>query len=117
MISALNSTVSALQAYIRNLGVTANNISNVNTDGYKKYKAVMQEGPTGNVQAKVSRVDTPGYHYRAVENSQRIEKETSNVELVDEIPDLMITRRAFEANIKSIQTQDKILGSLLDIIT
>ena len=108
--------VSALTAYRLALDTTGHNIANVNTDGYKKYKAVMQEGPVGNVQIDVSRVDTPGYPFSVMENGQWIEKEASNVELTDEIPDLLITRRAFEANIKTIQTQDKILGSLLDII-
>jgi len=41
--------------------------------------------------------------------------EKSNVDLAEELPRLMIDRRAFQANIKTIQAQDDMLGSLLDI--
>ena len=35
----------------------------------------------------------------------------------EEIPDLILSRRYYQANIKSIQIQDEMLGSLLDIKT
>ncbi|UCG09518.1 MAG: flagellar biosynthesis protein FlgC, partial [Desulfobacterales bacterium] len=34
-----------------------------------------------------------------------------------EIPNLMIAKRGYQANVETIQTQEKMLGSLLDIIT
>jgi flagellar basal-body rod protein FlgC len=45
-----------------------------------------------------------------------VEKETSNVNLEEELPDLMITQRTYEANLKVLQTQDKMLGATLDIL-
>ena len=36
MIPSVNSAISALQAYKTKLGVTAENIANVNTDEFKK---------------------------------------------------------------------------------
>ena len=117
MISAINSSVSALQAYVKKLGVTANNVANVNTDGYKKVQPVMEEGMHGDVHIALTRVNTPGYPYHGYENGQKVEKKTSNVNLAEEIPDLMVARRSYEANIKTIQVQDEMLGSLLDIIT
>ena len=44
MISAVNSTISALQANKTRLGVTADNIANVNTDEFKKSRAILKEG-------------------------------------------------------------------------
>ena len=44
-----------------------------------------------------------------------IEKEGSNVNLEEEIPELMVTQRTYEANLKVLQTQNKMLGTLLDI--
>ncbi|MBU0479636.1 MAG: flagellar hook protein FlgE [Proteobacteria bacterium] len=41
--------------------------------------------------------------------------EQSNVELAEELPRLLLTRRFFQANLKIIQEEDKMLGSLLDI--
>jgi flagellar hook protein FlgE len=43
-------------------------------------------------------------------------RETSNVDLAEEIPNLMVTKRAYQANLKTIETQDEMLGSLLDTI-
>ncbi len=40
--------------------------------------------------------------------------EISNVELAEEIPNLMISKRFYQANLKVIQTADEMLGSLLD---
>lgn len=116
MISAVNNTISALQAFSKKLGVTAYNIANADTDGFKKSTAVLEEGPGGAVRTRIRRVDTPGNRYAVVEGDRRVEKETSNVDLVEEIPQLTIARRAYEANIKALQAQDAVLGSLLDII-
>jgi len=115
MISAVNSTISALQANKSRLGVTADNIANVNTDEFKKSRAIQKEGNNGNVQVNIERVNTPGHRYQELEGNQVIEKEGSNVNLEEEIPELMVTQRAYEANLKVLQTHDKMLGTLLDI--
>jgi flagellar hook protein FlgE len=116
MISPLNSTVSALQAYNSQMEVTSNNIANVNTEGFKKSKATLQEGANGGVQVDVKRVDTPGHRFQALEGDQRVEKETSNVDLSEEVPQMMVTQHAYQANMKVIQTQDEMLGNLLNIV-
>jgi flagellar hook-associated protein FlgK len=36
--------------------------------------------------------------------------------LEEEIPEMMVTQRAYEANLKVLQTQNKMLGSVLDIM-
>ena len=116
MISALNSTVSALKAFVTKLGVTADNIANVNTDGFKKNRATIQADRNGAVRVEIRRDESPGFRYDVTENGKKVEKETSNVDLAEEIPNLMVTKRAYQANLKTIETQDEILGSLLDII-
>ncbi|MEJ2102935.1 MAG: flagellar basal body rod C-terminal domain-containing protein [Desulfobacterales bacterium] len=116
MISALNSTVSALRAFVTKLGVTADNIANVNTDGFKKNRATLQEDRNGGVRVEITRDESPGFVYDRVQNGKESEIETSNVDLSEEIPDLMITKRAYQANIKSLEAQDELLGSLLDTV-
>ena len=116
MISALNGTVSALRAFVTKLGVTGNNIANVNTDGFKKSRATLQEDQNGGVRVEISRDNSPGFRYDVVENDEVVEKETSNVDLTEEIPDLMMSKRAYQANLKVLETQDEMLGSLLDTI-
>ena len=117
MILPLNNSISALQAHVKKLGVTAHNIANVNSEGYKKYRTTMEEDALGGVRVNISRVNSPGNPYEVYENGQSVVKETSNVDLAEEIPNLMIAQRGYEANIKAIQTQDEVLGSLLDIVT
>ncbi len=116
MIPSLNSTLSALQAYKKSMGVTANNIANVNTDEFKKSRATMKEGANGNVEVAIKKVITPGHRYQVLEGHQMVEKETSNVNLEEELPDLMITQRTYEANLKVLRTKDKMLGATLDIL-
>lgn len=77
----------------------------------------MEEDPFYGVRVNISRVNTPGHPYEVIEDGQPVTKETFNVELTEEIPNLMIAQRGYEANIKAIQTQEKVLGSLLDILT
>ena len=116
MIPLVNSSLSALQAYKKSMGVTANNIANVNTEEFKKSRATMKEGVNGGVEAAVDKVTTPGHRYQVREGNQMVEKETSNVNLEEELPDLMIAQRTYEANLKVLQTQDKMLGATLDIL-
>ena len=115
MISAVNSAISALQVNKTRLGVTADNIANVNTDEFKKSRAIQKEGRNGDVQVNIERVNTPGHRYQELEGNQLIEKEGSNVSLEEEFPELMVTQRTYEANLKVLQTHDKMLGTLLDI--
>lgn len=117
MIPAVNSTLSALQAYRKSMRVTANNIANVNTEEFKKSRATMKEGLNGGVEVDVQKVNTPGHRYQELQGDQMVEKETSNVNLEEELPDLMQTKRTYEANLKVLQTRDKMLGSMLDIIS
>jgi len=116
MISSVNSTMSALQAYKTQMAVTSNNVANVNTEGFKKSKASLREGNNGDVKVDVNRVDTPGHRYQELEEDQLVTKETSNVDLAEEFPQMMATQHAYEANMKVLQAQDKILGTTLDIL-
>ena len=115
MIPSVNSTISALQAYKTRLGVNADNIANVNTAEFKKSRVSLKEGINGGVQVDINRVNTPGHRYQELEGDQLIEKEGSNLSLEEEIPEILVTRRTYEANLKVLQTQNRMLGTLLDI--
>ena len=116
MISSVNSSVSALNAYKTKMEVTAHNVANVNSEAFKKSKATLKEGTNGEVQVEIDRVDTPGHRYQEIQGDRLVEKESSNVNLEDEIPSMIVTRNAYEANLKTLQTHNEMLGSLLDII-
>jgi len=116
MISAISSTISALQAYKTQMKVASNNVANVNTEEFKKSKAILKEGANGDVQVEVNQVNTPGHRYQELDGDQMVEKETSNVDLAEEFPQMMVTQHAYEANMKVLQAQDKMLGTTLDIV-
>ena len=115
MIQGINSSLSALLGLQKKLESTANNVANVDSDGYKATSVSLQEGAQGGVTATVRKDETPGpqVYEQTANGDQLVEK--SNVDLTRELPDLMITKRSYQANLKAIQAENEMLGSLLDI--
>lgn len=116
MIYPVSNALSALNAFSKKMDVTANNIANVNTDNFKKSRANMQEGSNGGVQANIQQINTPGYPKEVYQEDALVEVESSNVDLVGEIPEIVVTKAGFSANLKTVSTQNQVLGALLDIL-
>ena len=115
MISGIHSALSGLLAIQKKVDSTANNVANVNTDGYKKTRVTLHEQEPQGVKAEVQQINTPGpmVYEQTPEGETLVEK--SNVELSEELPSMMLSRRLFQANLKTVQIEDEMLGSLLDI--
>ncbi len=115
MISGISSGLSALGAFARKQQSIADNTANVNTDRFKKTRVDLKEGAAGQVEATVRRLDTPGplAYEQTGDGYEMVEK--SNVELTEEIPRMLVNRRSYQANVKTIQAADEMLGTLLDI--
>ena len=116
MISSINSSISALKAFGKKMGVTANNVANLESENFKKSRAVLTEGAQKEVRVEIEKIETSGPIVSEIKDGKVVEKELSNVDLVEEIPQSIIAQRSFEANLKSIQTQEETLDSLFDII-
>ena len=116
MLQAFNSALTALRAFDTKLDINANNIANVNTDGFKKSRAILQEAPPGGVRVDLQQIQTPGILLGTNEKTGA-ELESSNVNLAEEFVDQIITRYAFEANVVSIKTADEMQQTLLDIFS
>ena len=116
MISGIQNNLSALNAFDKKMQVTANNIANVNTSNFKKSEATLSEGDHGAIEVNVQKVDTPGYPTEEMEEENRVNTETSNVDLVEEFGEQIITQNAYNANLKLIKNKDEILGNILDIL-
>ncbi len=116
MISPLSSALSAISAFGVNMRVTANNIANVNTDGFKQSRTTFSEGDPGGVVAHVDQDDSPGGTRQSFVDGQVVDVETSNVDLSAALTETIPTKIGYRANLKTIRTQDEMLGSLLDII-
>ena len=110
--------VSALKAFGVKLQSTANNTANMLTDGYKATRVEFAELKQGGVTATVSRDLTPGTYLPPQPGTPNPDqpRESSNVDLVTETVDLIVTQRAFEANARFIRTADETTGTIIDII-
>lgn len=117
MVSPLNSALSALSAYGKKLGTTANNIANVNTDEFKKSRVNLQEGVNGGVTAQIQPIDTPGSIKETIQDGDVVQVESSNVDLAEELTEMIPTQSAYDANLKSIRAQEQMMGTLLDIFS
>lgn len=112
MISGLSSSVSGLWVFVRKLENAARNIAKSNTDSHKSKKVSIIEDNSGLPIVNIAVDNMPG---ASVQDSDGILRETSNVELADEMTDLIIAKRGYEANLKSVKAQKEVLDSLLDI--
>lgn len=113
---SISASLSGLNSFSSRLNVQANNIANVNTDGYKKSLTDMRDVKPEGVRNTYQKVDTPG-GLRVDETAKGTElTETSNVELEEEMPQMMVSQRGFEANTAAVKTQDEMLGTLIDVI-
>ena len=115
MISGIHSALSGLMAIQKKTESNANNVANINTDGYKKTRVTLHEQEPQGVTTETKQINDPGpmVYEQTPEGETLVEK--SNVELAEELPSMMLSRRQFQANIKTIQITDEMLGSLLDI--
>ena len=60
MVTSIGSNVSALQAFSKQMAVSANNVANVYSDEFKKSRAINTEGENGQVKTIITKIDTPG---------------------------------------------------------
>jgi flagellar basal-body rod protein FlgC len=115
MISAYQSALSALQAFGTGINSDANNIANSLTDGYKRTRVIFSETKPEGVSAQVQKDNShgPSVYEKTDKGSELVEQ--SNVDMVNELTDMSVTSKYYDANLKSIKTQDQMFGSLLNI--
>jgi flagellar basal-body rod protein FlgC len=112
----VGNNLSALQAFGTKMAVTANNVANVSTDEFKRSRAILEEDQNDAVKVDIQQMDEPGpvvYEYGSAET---VERELSNVDLGEELPQTIPTQRGYEANIKVFQTKDEMLGTIVDLV-
>jgi flagellar hook protein FlgE len=115
MISAYQSALSALQAFGTGIHSNANNIANSNTDGFKRTRVTQTAMQPQGVKATVEKVKNEGTAvYKETNNGLEL-IEQSNVDLAGELTDMRVNANYYKANLKTIQTSDEMLASLLDI--
>ncbi len=114
MSNAADIALSALRALGRANEVIANNIANVNTGGFEKSRAVMAQAATGGVTLSVEQLKLP-IDTVTLGGASQTAPVTSNVALDEELIDLMVNRRGYEANIQTLKSTEEMQGTLFDL--
>lgn len=95
--SVNTSALSGLSAAQKRLDVAANNIANLGTEGFVRSEVTQQAQPAGGVSTTVNRAPEAGENLIA----DRVEQlQASNT---------------FQANLRSLQTGNELIGSLIDL--
>jgi flagellar basal-body rod protein FlgC len=115
MIGAIHSALSGLIAFSSQIGVTAHNVANVNTNGFKKSQTELIAQETGGVLAVIQKNESAGPTILNDTGYGPAQLELSNVDFGEEAVNQIIGQRGFEANLQALKTADEMLGSILDI--
>jgi len=97
MSNALSIGLSGLNAAQLRLDSAAHNVANAQTPGFRRQQVAQQAMPQGGVQATISAERPPG------------------VSLEAEAVEQMSASYHYKANLRTVQVQDEVMGSLLDI--
>ncbi len=110
---SFNSSVFGIRAAIDMRDLSAHNISNSNTDEYKKQRVNLSEGANNGVFVNISGSTETGVLYK---NEKDEIIETSNVNFPEEIAVQINATHLLSANIAVINRTDEAYKDLLDII-
>jgi flagellar basal-body rod protein FlgC len=110
----IGTSLSALNAFTSKMNVTAQNLANVSTDGYKSSSVTIESGQGQTVRANVTKDNSSGPLIPNSSAENGVE-EMSNVDMVKEMLQLIPTQRAYDANLKVIQTNLEMRGSLINM--
>jgi flagellar basal-body rod protein FlgC len=123
----VGSNIEALSAIAVQQSVTANNIANVNTDGFKASTATLETGPEGQgVQVQDIRQTSdpgpvlPSYQYGGPERGARDalpgHVEGSNTNLSREFVNLIKNENGYSANAVAVSAYEQQIGTILDMM-
>jgi flagellar basal body rod protein FlgG len=112
MLSPVNLSLSGIHAAFDILNVSANNVANSNSDGFKKDTVKLSEGRDGGVTTTVEKSSTPGPLYQSTTGTLI---EASNVDLAEEMVAQMSSSHLLSANIAAYKTADEMHSALLDL--
>ena len=103
-MDGVSASLSGVQTAAQGVALAANNVANLNSAGYRARSLVQEALPQGGVAGV------------AVRRSQEpLEPGGSNVDLATEAVSLDTQGVAYQANLKFLEVQNKMLGSALDL--
>ena len=119
MDAALHNAVSGLRASGKRLEVSAANVVSSRSTGYTPSRVIQTAQPGGGTRADAIPVNpptTPSYEpdNPAADDAGMVRR--PNVALEAELVEQTLARRAFEANLKVVETADRVTRATLDIL-
>ena len=103
-MDGISASLSGVQAAGQSIALSANNVANLNSSGYRAKSLVQAYQPQGGVAGV------------AVRQSQApMDPGGSNVDLATEAVNMDTQGVAYQANLKFLQVENKMLGSALDL--
>ena len=136
MSSVFNIAASGLRAQSRRLAVSADNVANVSSLGVHPdpelakpegfapqrtaFSSQVQAGAQGGVAASTAPISPASFLSYQPDHPDADPDgmvPLPNVSLEQEMVEQIQALRLFQANVKTIQTQDRMLGALLDIVS
>ncbi len=114
-MSAVNTSLSGIQAGIELYNISAHNKANLNTDGFKKLDAKVSAVKEGGVTVSIGegRKDARDPAYK-VQGNEEVER--SNVDLVEEGIGTIIATYQVKANIEAFRAAAEMEESVFDVL-
>ena len=106
------STVSAITAESIRLDVTADNVANVSTDGYRAKRVTNEATINGGIRARIDAPPPPPPSPMMMESDGR-ERVLSNVNVAAETTSRVIAQRSFEANLDVLRASDDMTMAMI----
>ncbi len=116
MTLTIQSNVSALQAFSKQIGVSANNVANSLSDNFKSSRAINNQGEENQVTTTITQSKTSGPLVEDPIKNDGSLKELSNTDIAEELVQQISAQHGFDANAKTIKTYDETIGSLIDVM-
>lgn len=120
--SALYMAADSLAVHSVGMQVTAHNIANVSTADFLPQRATYATGQNGvgvelqSVRKQDAPLGRPSLANNAEASESAAKIRASGTELAREIPQMIATQRAFEANAATIRTAEEMSATILNII-
>ena len=116
MVTSIGPNVLALQAFSKQMDVSANNVANVLSDDFKKSRAINTEGKNGQVETTITKIETPGPRVGDPLSKTGESKELSNTGIAEELANQIVAEQGFKANVTAIKSSEETIGSLIDLM-
>lgn len=123
---SIDTSMSAMGAMSVTMNVAANNVANVDTEGFKASRVDLEDTANGGVRVADIRESSeagPLVSSTRLENDEsgRTQAvpayvEGSNTDLVREFATMTVTQEAFSANAAMVKTWDQMTGTVVDMV-